>query len=106
LKIADSAGSDLIELIAKGNKDEVSVEHIDRIADMLLSTDRDIREIAAAAVQLLGPSANRSARTIPALRRAIAEEIAMKHKSNTYRAGRSSLEGSAFSLEQRYRRTV
>src|SRR5690349_10308126 len=47
LKIADSAGADLVALIANADKDEVRVEHIDRMANMLLSDDRGIREDVA-----------------------------------------------------------
>lgn len=87
LSIADSAGADLVALIAKADKDEVRVEHIDRMADMLLSEDRVIREDVAIAVGWLGPSANRSSRVIPALRRAIAEEIAIGRSKSSIHTG-------------------
>jgi len=85
--LSDAAGPDLVALIAKADKDEVRVEHIDRMAEMLLSEDRGIREDVAIAVGWLGPSANRSARVIPALRRAIAEEMAITRSTSPIHTG-------------------
>lgn len=87
VKTSDGAAWDLVVLIAKADKEEVRVENIDRVADMLLSKDRGVREFVARAFAELGPSANRSARAIPALRGAIAEEIAIIRSSNPIHTG-------------------
>lgn len=88
VSIGDSAGWDLVVLVANADEDEVGVEHIDRMADMALSSDWALREFAARALGELESSANRSERAIPALRRAVAEQIAaLRGYDGTYIPG-------------------
>jgi hypothetical protein len=86
--ISDSAAWDMVVLVANADEDEVRVEQIDRMADMVLSSDWAIREFAARALGELESSANRSERVIPALRRAVAEQIAaLRGYDGTYIPG-------------------
>jgi hypothetical protein len=57
------------------DRDAVSAETMNRIADML--GDRTYKEYAAKALELFGPRATLADRVVPALRRAIAEELAI-----------------------------
>ena len=74
--MGDGAGWDLVVILANADEKEVDVEHIDRMAGIVLSSDWVLREFAARALGELESSANRSERVIPALRRAVAEQIA------------------------------
>ena len=71
----DLRGDKLLDTISLVNLDDVSVETMNRIADMLASDNG--RAYAARALELLGSRARNAGQVVPALRRAIAEELAI-----------------------------
>ena len=85
--LTDLTAYELELAIDKANPDEVTVDTIDRMADMLLSNDSLTREHTARALDGLGFSASRSSRVLPALRRAIAEELQYRRSTSPVRFG-------------------
>lgn len=76
-QIGDPPGEYFIDVLYGVSLHNISTETINRIADMLSSDDWTNRVSAAQAVDLLGPLATKGERVVPALRRAIAEELAI-----------------------------
>ena len=83
----DLAGYELERTIDLAKPEEVTLDTIDRMATMLLSDDTLIRQLVARALDGLGPSATRSPRVLPALRRAIAEELQYRRSTSPFRSG-------------------
>ena len=70
-------GEYFLDTIYLVDVDDVSAETMNRIADMLGSGSWSTRDYAARALEFLGPRARKGSRVVPALRRAIAEELAI-----------------------------
>jgi len=73
----DPPGDYLLDVLYLANVNDVSNETMNRVADMLGNDNRAIRGFAARALEQIGPHAKGGSRVLPALRRAIAEELAI-----------------------------
>lgn len=73
----DPPGQYFLDVVRLENANEISAEPINRMADLLSSKNWGNREYAAIALEFLGPQAEKANRVVPALKRAIAEELAI-----------------------------